>query len=1614
MWREQQSRFFNALSRDRADNADIIEKPSMRGIKYSIVERYSDQAHFIYELIQNADDAKATSARFELHRNHLVFAHNGTKRFSISDPRTEEEDGAQGQLGDINSITSVAGSNKTSASIGKFGVGFKSVFQYTKTPYIYDPDIFFKIERFIVPIRVWNDLPNRKPNETLFLFPFDHDERSPEDAFADIASKLASLTYPTLFLRNLKEVSFKYDDMSGFYNGVIERRLEFGGTVAELTRLVRKKGNELLEETLWLFSRLGERGLSYSVGFFLDDSNQLSPRSLPAFCFFPTKETTGLNFIIDAPFLLTDNREGIRARIPHNVNMMDCLAQLAADSLIYLKEIGQNQASFLIDDDIFDIIPYDQSRFASVDSVDGISFKPFYTVIKETLQTEDLLPARDGYCNMKNAYWASVPQIAQVFSDKQLALLIGNRDARWVFTSVGRQETYRRNRPLCNYIDSITQDWVDEEDLIKKITAEFIESQPLEWLHGFYKYVAETKGRTDLIKMKPVFLNQSGKAVPAFDEQGQLILFLPCDGFSGYETINPVLLQNEDTLKFVQQLGITEPSLKNEIYNFILPRYQDGANVDSDPDFLKFFKYYKECPQSEVRSYIKLIKDCPFVKYHYRDRSVVSTGTGSELYFPTPELIAYFTAKPDARFVDLDHYESLIGEEDLDNLKRFLLELGVAETPRIGSRKLTTKEAHEISSDWQHSTWYREWVEKYIDGCKESVESIVTSSDKDSSLILWNELLRIIRENCSQKQGFDKVIGGRYSYFYRNEKHEYFDSTNLTMLRTEPWLLNLDNQFESPNNLTVQTLSPVYEIQTIESQELLRSLGIKDSVSAAQLEACNLSEDLRRKINMVDKLEQAGVTDDNLEELLSIWAKMTKVELPLKTHTSSAAKNYLQAPEAPVQTSFEDNDRDHILVPSKPSVARILEDVARQANSPEPSIRHESVQKSHDSFIPDEDYYIRAPVDYSMQMEHAKQEAADEIARIARIEELQQKALASRKYTFGWFKALLELEILSGQDRDTRRQGISISFAKVELELGTTRTLVLKHPNRYIPQSMEDLSDIPLVLHYGDQTKTVAVEVVNIKSYTLRAKLRTHADIEDVDLASVTEAVINVRDPAFLLGELLEQLKHLNLSDDYNMQENLCENIEFVFGPPGTGKTTYLVQNIILPIMQEREDLRVLVLTPTNKAADVLVSRVMEIMGEDTSYNDWLARFGTTNDPSIEQSKIYRDKTFDIRALDRTVTVTTIARFPYDYFMPDRNTRLHLRALNWDYIVFDEASMIPLVNIILPLCSKTPKTFVISGDPFQIQPITSINLWKDENIFTMAGLRSFTEPVTTPHRYPVELLTTQYRSVPAIGELFSQFAYGGVLSHYRTNETWKQLNVDGLISAAPLNIIKFPVSKYESIYRPKRLQNKSAYHIYSPLFTFEFAKYLSSLIAAEHHDQSFKIGIVAPYRAQADLIDKLMASAQIPNSVDIQVGTIHGFQGDECDVILAVFNPPPSITSSPDMFLNKLNIVNVSISRARDYLFIIMPDDETENVTNLTLVKQVEGLCKRQGCYAEMHTHFLERLMFGSESYLEDNSFSTTHQLVNVYGEPETYYEIRSEDAAVDVQVHVGDGRSLT
>lgn len=142
-----EKQWFADLVKDREENARILAKDSMRGYRQSPIDKYSDRAHFVFEFLQNADDTKATTCSFVVDKGAVVFCHNGLVPFSVSNPRTEKIDRENGRLGGVNAITAAGMSTKVDGNqIGRFGIGFKAVFQYTESPSIYDDNIAFVLK----------------------------------------------------------------------------------------------------------------------------------------------------------------------------------------------------------------------------------------------------------------------------------------------------------------------------------------------------------------------------------------------------------------------------------------------------------------------------------------------------------------------------------------------------------------------------------------------------------------------------------------------------------------------------------------------------------------------------------------------------------------------------------------------------------------------------------------------------------------------------------------------------------------------------------------------------------------------------------------------------------------------------------------------------------------------------------------------------------------------------------------------------------------------------------------------------------------------------------------------------------------------------------------------------------------------------------------------------------------------------------------------------------------------------------------------------------------------------------------------------------------------------
>ena len=121
---------------------------------------YSDKTHFVYELVQNADDNKSRCLELQLGKDDLLVWNDG-------DQFSEE---------DVRSICSIGLSNKDLTQIGTFGIGFKAVYNYTDLPEIYSGNERFYIRNLIEPKDI-DEIPPRviehvNQGKTVFRLPF--------------------------------------------------------------------------------------------------------------------------------------------------------------------------------------------------------------------------------------------------------------------------------------------------------------------------------------------------------------------------------------------------------------------------------------------------------------------------------------------------------------------------------------------------------------------------------------------------------------------------------------------------------------------------------------------------------------------------------------------------------------------------------------------------------------------------------------------------------------------------------------------------------------------------------------------------------------------------------------------------------------------------------------------------------------------------------------------------------------------------------------------------------------------------------------------------------------------------------------------------------------------------------------------------------------------------------------------------------------------------------------------------------------------------------------------------------------------------------------------------
>ncbi len=166
------------------------------------VDQYKDRTHFLFELLQNAEDEKATYVNIELHQDMVVIEHNGGI-FSKAD---------------VISITNIGKSTKKEKSngkIGKFGIGFKSVYAYTNAPRIYSGDYSFEIHELVYPYSI--DPKQIATGITRIEIPFNKEDVPAKTAFAEIEKSFSEQITATtlLFLESIKEIDLSVEGKAG-------------------------------------------------------------------------------------------------------------------------------------------------------------------------------------------------------------------------------------------------------------------------------------------------------------------------------------------------------------------------------------------------------------------------------------------------------------------------------------------------------------------------------------------------------------------------------------------------------------------------------------------------------------------------------------------------------------------------------------------------------------------------------------------------------------------------------------------------------------------------------------------------------------------------------------------------------------------------------------------------------------------------------------------------------------------------------------------------------------------------------------------------------------------------------------------------------------------------------------------------------------------------------------------------------------------------------------------------------------------------------------------------------------------------------------------------------
>lgn len=435
--------------------------------------------------------------------------------------------------------------------------------------------------------------------------------------------------------------------------------------------------------------------------------------------------------------------------------------------------------------------------------------------------------------------------------------------------------------------------------------------------------------------------------------------------------------------------------------------------------------------------------------------------------------------------------------------------------------------------------------------------------------------------------------------------------------------------------------------------------------------------------------------------------------------------------------------------------------------------------------------------------------------------------------------------------------------------------------------------------------------------------------------------------PSPLNDSQLEAVRHVVSARD----------VAIIHGPPGTGKTTTLVQAIRETIRRER---RVLVCAPSNTAVDLLTEKLAAHgvnvirMGNPSRVSDLL--LAHTLDARVMAHGSYGR----MRALRQTADQyrQTAQQHVRHYGHEERQERQRLRDearqlflqaddlerfitqdvldsvqvitctlvgasqrgirdLVFDTVFIDEAAQAIEPGCWIPIARG--QRVVLAGDHHQLPPTV-----KSEQA-AREGLReTLFEKCIRRQPATARMLTLQYRMHEQIMAFSSQRFYGGRLqAHPRVRHA-------GLAAHDPVFAPDLPVEFLDTagfgfVERTVPESRSTANPEEAALLLRRLNQLLAAYDPAGHAEHPLTLGVIAPYRAQInclqDAIEQEPLLGGLMRQRQLSVGTVDAFQGQERDIIAI------SLTRSNRLgeigFLSDIRRMNVGMTRARRKLLLV-------------------------------------------------------------------------------------------